>query len=342
MARRTLAAPTCHRVLTAKDGHVIEESWQDRARMALIRHDLQGKLIWEWRYDGERRLEYVPFGIEREGGIVLPNAAYGVKIWRPEPSNRYGPVVEEFNSLLRASAKDVAPTPERVNGLDRYRFTRDFRGMREDGWATEEVRGDTLTMEVEPATKRIRSLHSEGLGTTVRIEYPKSIPDAAFDVARHEVQGAPIHDLDKERAQIDRTLRKGLGSKGGITLRFLGMDWQGSLWALWTGRKLDEGDPFKPTPWRLLGVKSRRGMTFSCFTEGWKWQPEHSHPLPAIGTRVSGTSIQPLEKIGRTVSIEIRSPSGKYERFSDVPVQRMMWFGDYEETFGWKKVGRSK
>ena len=49
---------------------MIQEAWQDGERMVLTRHDPQGNVVREWRYDGRRRLEYVPIGAQSADGIL--------------------------------------------------------------------------------------------------------------------------------------------------------------------------------------------------------------------------------------------------------------------------------
>ena len=177
----------------------------------------------------------------------MPNSTYVVRVWRPKPNDpEYG---SRFNTRHSCSNLPAGfAGKEQVDGLDRYHFTRNMTGVSVDGQTFNNVMNDSVTIDVDPSSRRLRVLKSEGLGTTLRIDYPASVPDSVFDVDQHEIRGLPIHDLDAERAQIDKTMRKGLGSQDGITLRLVCMDDAGELWALWTAVKADARDPFHPTP----------------------------------------------------------------------------------------------
>ena len=338
IVKNTMVAKRWHRVLwAANDGRKIEEAWQDGPLMRLERHDPKGKLIWEWRYDGLRKLEYVPVGLQRERGVTLPNATYVVKVWRPSAGVlASGVPATNYDYLFSEASRRGPDEPQYVRGVDRYTFVRDHWGIRADGSSVAEAKNDHLTLDVDPTTHRIRSVKSEVLGTTETVDYPSSIPSTVFNISRHEVSGTPIHDLDIERKAISNTMHHGLGTKDGITVRLVALDFQGVLWALWTGSSVSGKDPFHPTPWRLLGVKSHRGYTMRHLTSGWSEDKAFSQDVPAVGKHLSGSAVYPREKLGKTIDLEIRADDGHYVRFSHMPIFRMTLFEDYSHEFGLK------
>lgn len=338
IVKNTMAAKRWHRVLrAADDGRKVEEAWQDGPRMRLERHDPKGKLIWEWRYDGVRKLEYVPVGLERERGVILPDATYVVKVWRPTAGIPSSAVPStNYDYLFNEGSRRGPGEPQYVRGVERYTFVRDHWGIRSDGWSVAEAKNDHVTLGVDPTTHRIRSVKSEVLGTTETVDYPASIPSAVFDISRQEVKGAPIHDLDAERKMISNTMHRGLGTKDGITVRLVALDFQGALWALWTGSSVSGKDPFHPTPWRPLGVKSHGAYTMRHLTDGWSEDKGFSQDVPAVGKHLSGSAVYPREKLGKTTDLEIRADDGHYVRFSHIPIFRMTLFDDYSHEFGIK------
>lgn len=334
IVRNTAFARCWHKTLYAADGHKIEEAWQDGKRMRLERHDPSGKLIWEWRYDGSRRLEYVPF----DRRDPLKNATHVVRLWKPAPNEpEPGSPNPNYAYLIKDASNKPESVPAHVGGIDRYTIVRDHFGFGNDGWSLHDVKADHMTVDVDPKTQRIVSLQSEQLGTKEVIEFPPTIPEAVFDVARHEVKGVPIHDLDHERRTIAATIHRGLGSRQGVTLRFVAMDAQGELWALWTGTMLSASDPFKPTPWRLVGANARQAFTLDAFTDGWADNPRIHPAIPGLAERLKGTSVYPAGRVGRAVDLEVRAADGRYVRFNHVPVARITWFSDYPAQFGMLK-----
>ena len=220
----TLDAPAIHSVELLPDGRKGLEEWRSGAKRAHVLYTRDGKPAMEWRDDGKKTYNYAAMFTDPKS----PN------------SRRWGMVSKSFgrdffHEMPYGSAERILKTP----GVEVVAHEEPAQGRPE----TYRLRipaplfeSPKLLIVAElDAEGRVDRLTRPGEPGEQRIDYPASIPDSVFAPRPHAISGVDVYDLQELGRTIQRTLRKGLGKQGPITLRLVTLDGYGTLWAFWTG-----------------------------------------------------------------------------------------------------------
>ncbi|HWA81984.1 MAG TPA: hypothetical protein VG820_01020 [Fimbriimonadaceae bacterium] len=311
--------PIVHRVERDRSGTIICEIWQDGKKRAEVMRDKHGKLVCEMRNDEHRLFDYFDFQSTRSKNpnAVTPGIVTDVS-QRFLDISRYG--ADLISDLL--DRKDVVILSQK-EGQDAsgpvtvYQLT------------MKEPHAETLTVDVETATGRIKRVVSRPSGTIAIVEYPKSIDPSVFEPRPQVAKGVRVYDLQEEESRAKERLATSLGDKGGVKLRLVLLDARGTLWVLWTGAPPD-GRLSKP----FLASGLRLGQPFgpAAFTSGFKKDP-FSQECPAIGQRLEGMGREALTRVGDRIDVEVPGPNGKVA-FRNVSVLRIREIHDLGRLLG--------
>ncbi|HVT13810.1 MAG TPA: hypothetical protein VHE55_16225 [Fimbriimonadaceae bacterium] len=308
-----------HRVEHNRAGVVTFEVWQDGHKKAMVLRDKEGRVACEMRNDEHRLFDYFNFP---DGRPKNPNAV---------SPGILSDVSEAFLNISRSgedligdllSRKDIVVLSQKEG--------RDAEGpVTVYQLTTKEPHSETLTVDVQTSTGRIKRVVSRPSGAIATVEYPKSIDPSVFEPRPHAVHGIRIYDLQQEEAQAKQTLSAPLGNSGGVKLRLVLLDSKGTLWALWTGAPPD-GRLSKP--FRAPGLRLGQPFGPAAFTAGYAKDP-YSEECPSIGQRLEGMGREALSKVGDQIDVEVPGPKGAV-MFRHVPVIRIRELHDMGRILG--------
>lgn len=193
------------------------------------------------------------------------------------------------------------------------------------------------------------------IATVAEIEYPESMSDEVF---KFKMPGVKVVDLDKLRANVADTIKKGLGSqtvKGQkVTLRSVLYDHSGGLWVLWSGSGLPRGDlayPIRvaglpvprrtkftypaPKSARVINVFGLKGLTANATESN-----RRSVVLPSINARLGGMAMGVPNQTFKTINVvvPVLDSTGSKKlgeaTFRNVPVQRIGSIYEFRSELG--------
>lgn len=291
IADRTNEALRWHQVQRDRKGKILYEGWRDGDKRAGYLGD---NFPYEFRSDGRRMFVHIgpPKGAKYER---LPNAVrYGT-------IGRAGSIGFEAKTSVETllGSKHVTELSRKVVG---DQLILRLKYPVESG----------VVVTADRADGRIREIESKS--SVTRFEYPDAIPNEVFDPTRPRTKGLVVFDRSVIRREATRTMRRGLGTSGDVTLRLVALDAYGKVWAMWTGPR----PKWKSTDLlELPGVSSKPSPVERMLSA--------ANPSPAAigGLPVSGLCVGPQVKIGNRLR-EIRiTVSGQSTTFRNVPVLRL-------------------
>lgn len=333
-------ASIVHTVSYASNGAVASESWISGHKRAIVMYSPKDHSVWsEQRTDGLR--DYIFFeaglyqGLDGKSTARLPNArAYGTV--RTNPSDFIQLRAEEFEFLDQVlqgkgtvvKSKHDIDTPEGKRTL----YDIEMSYVVSVNGKKQVLKSNELAAYVEPNTHRIRRIQYGNGGYEV-IDYPNAVPENTFQPAPQAFKNVEFHDLDADQAAVKTDVAHGVRSRSGVTLRLVALDATGNLWVLWTGAPLPDGRLSRP--FRVNGVRAGAAFGPRAFTTKFKMD-KVSGPAPSLGTRLGGMSRPLLDKVRKTVGIEVPA-YGRYIRFDDVPIRRIANIGSFAQILGMRR-----
>ena len=301
----TLAAPASHSVSRWANGRLASEDWRSGRKRATVLYLQTGEVQMETRNDATRSLNFFNWrDVSRtQGDEPSPNALRWALVSKGVPADpnwAETPLGSPKLALDDPDVKTIGHAPAAGGRPETYRLQQIYRlGGKEIGRST------PFTAEIDPISGRIRALVQDprtinGRKQTFRteIDYPASIPASIFVPKVQVAKVDATYDLDATKGAVQRTLRKGLGKRGPVTLRSVLLDGEGALWTYWTGAP-------ETRTLTLRGVPREGGAQRNAFPSG-----------------LTGLRVVPLRKLGSTVDLDIPYPGG-VARFRGVPVRRI-------------------
>lgn len=307
----TLAAPNSHSVTRSAKGHVTAEEWRSGERQALVWRDEGGKVLFESRSDGKRKMRlWRIWGLESANRH--PYATLGKDAALPHGAEL---PFTDLDALLKQRGLSVVSHEEATGARpERYRLR-----------ATTPFKAEYLA-EIDPGARRIKTLISLDRNSRQSFDYPETLPASRFSLEPPSVPGMEVYDVEAQNAEIKARQLQGLGRSGPVTLRLVALDGDGRLWAIWTGGLPPTG---VSGPIRLVGIPSSKAQGTGIYYSNWRKQ----RPTTYKGEPTGRTMVVPRAKIGASVGLDIPYPGG-VAHFRDVPVMRLGNLMDYELSFG--------
>jgi len=314
----SLDVPATHSVSRNAKGEVDGEYWVAGPKSATVLYR-KGKAMIEMRGDGKRRFNLVDW--LGWGGPPAANArVYGMvsKDWHM-PS-QWEVSYASLDALLKRPGLKVLSHEEAKDGQpEKYRLS------------VKTLRTFEIVAEIDPSVRRVAAVVEPRSGARTTIEYPPSISDSVFEPRAQARTGLETYDSAELAKQVQRTVRKGLGEQGPVTLRAVLLDGNGALWAFWTGALPDPG---LSHPFSLHDVPCGPAATNRIYTTGWRSSPKMNGISSGFaGPRVGGMARVPKVKLGSTVDIDVPYTGG-VARFRKVPIIRIGLIQNLGTVFG--------
>lgn len=322
----TNQAETVHRRIFSREGTVIEEMWQEGPKLAFYFRDARNRLLAEERSDGNHIFSFLATNRVRP----LPNARATANL-HPTDGRRQGYFSSSRQVEALLSDKQLAvESKKRIETPGGPRDQYQIRLKRGYFDGKKYVMGNDLrtTVEADADSGKIRKIVGIDGGITL-IEYPSHIDAAVFEPRAQVAQNVEVHDISAEKNRVDATLRRGLATKEGVTLRFLALDGVGNLHALWTGAPVDGK---LSHPCLVKGVRAGQPFGMHQFTDGYRMD-RRSYPSPVTNGYLEGMALPLLEKIGDRVTLRVFK-RGHYVEFSNVPVMRIGDLNSFRVSLG--------
>ena len=302
----TLEAPS-YSVERGDDGKITMQEWRDGRKRAHVLYFRDGKPGMEWRDDGVRNYNFAGNVFSGSG----PNAHPWGDVSRSWGGYRDFQPHGSIGSLLRQKGIEIVAHEEAAGGKPetyRLRVPRPWLRKKEEQVAELDAQG------------RVVRLTTPGQRQETLIQYPSSIPAAVFEPRPHAITGVDVFDMAANSAKIERTIRRGLGTQGPVTLRAALLTGDGDLWVFWTGALPDLS---LKRPYSVPGVRCGFPFTNRVFTTDWKSSPKmNGVPQATTGPRLGGMGRTPLAKLGSTVDLDVPYAGG-VARFRRVPIIRL-------------------
>ncbi len=313
--QNTINANNVHRRMIGKNGVVLEEMWQSDHKHGFCIRNPDGSLALEQFTDGVRRYSFNN-GTNRK---KLPNTRMTAHVGTMKHEDGVFYLATETLQLILEGrgtsvlSRKVIDTPD--GPREQYEIS--FVHFVWTGKAYKDLGKDVGFVEVEPASGRVRKYMAADRSVTTYIDYPETMDPSIFEPRPHLAKDVELHDIDVERKEVADSLERGLGAKGGVNLRFLGLDDGGNLWVLWTGSPVS-GKAMKP--FEIVGHRVGHPFGMRAFTESYPLERMAS-PAPSIHVRLQGMALPVLDKLGNWVTIRVPK-DGKWVEFKDVPIRR--------------------
>lgn len=309
VVKNSLDAPNVHSISRYKNGAIALEQWAQGEKQAWTIFDPSGKVVNEFRGDGERVFHYFHFQDSSKKTKNPNRRAFGELYTRMdgEPSLMI-PIGGSLDQLMRDRAyKVVKQTSFKFEGEEATDFELEITKPYPDHYHAIVKNKTGLISEIR-----------RGKDFVYKITYPKSIPSANFEPKPKRVKNIEVYDRNKLTDTIKNRVNNGMQTQNGVTVHLVALDYSGALWVLWSGVPVD-GQMRKP--FTSIGISFGKPFGHRRLTSSAGGTSEE--PIfTSDGTRLYGMGREAKTLIGKTVDLDIPTKHGM-ARFKGLPVLRI-------------------